>query len=163
MSASRIFGRLEAQSHTEQEEASHGCLREGRRLRAVGALALSGEVGQPVRTTLGITSLGIPSLPLHLHRVAADSAMDLAGLLLDEEGTFSLADFQDFTVRAQPACSLLLAVVTPQRSPPYPSGMGTLFLVMPWIGRLLRAMPTRRPMLLGPEGKASGYKGTASD
>lgn len=95
--------------------------------------------------------------------MAADSAMDLAGLLLDEEGTFSLTDFQDFSVRTQSACSLFLAVVTPQHSPPDPSGMGALLLVMPWIGRLLRAMPTRRPMLLGPEGKASGYKGSASD
>lgn len=31
--------------------------------------------------------------------------MDLAGLLLDEEGTFSLAGFQDFTVSARPAPS----------------------------------------------------------
>lgn len=31
--------------------------------------------------------------------------MDLAGLLLDEEGTFSLTGFQDFTVRARPAPS----------------------------------------------------------
>lgn len=30
--------------------------------------------------------------------------MDLAGLLLDEEGTFSLTGFQDFTVRALSAC-----------------------------------------------------------
>lgn len=108
-------------------------------------------------------SLTIPSLPFHLRRVAADSAMDLAGLLLDEEGTFSLSDFQDFTVRAQSAYSLLLVVVTPQRSPPDPSGMGAFLLAMPWIGRLLRAMPTWRPMPLGPEGKASGYKGTACD
>lgn len=65
--------------------------------------------------------------------------MDLAGLLLDEEGTFSLTDFQDFTVRAQSACSLLLGVVTPRRSPPDPSGMGALLLAMPWIELLLRA------------------------
>lgn len=32
--------------------------------------------------------------------------MDLAGLLLDEEGTFSLTGFQDFSVRARPAPSL---------------------------------------------------------
>lgn len=32
--------------------------------------------------------------------------MDLAGLLLDEEGTFSLTGFQDFTVSARPVPSL---------------------------------------------------------
>ncbi|XP_011918248.1 PREDICTED: protein CNPPD1 isoform X3 [Cercocebus atys] len=32
-----------------------------------------------------------------MHRAATGGAMDLAGLLLDEEGTFSLAGFQDFT------------------------------------------------------------------
>lgn len=32
--------------------------------------------------------------------------MDLAGLLLDEEGTFSLTGFQDFTVSTRPASSL---------------------------------------------------------
>lgn len=47
-------------------------------------------------TALG--SLTIPSLSLHLRRVAADSAMDLTGLLLDEEGAFSLTGFQDFMV-----------------------------------------------------------------
>lgn len=31
--------------------------------------------------------------------------MDLAGLLLDEEGTFSLTGFQDFSVSALPASS----------------------------------------------------------
>lgn len=31
--------------------------------------------------------------------------MDLAGLLLDEEGTFSLTGFQDFSVSALPAAS----------------------------------------------------------
>ena len=31
--------------------------------------------------------------------------MDLAGLLLDEEGTFSLTGFQDFTVSVRPAPS----------------------------------------------------------
>lgn len=51
-------------------------------------------------------SLTIPSVPLHLRRVAADSAMDLTGFLLDEEGTFSLTGFQDFTVRAQSTSSL---------------------------------------------------------
>lgn len=34
--------------------------------------------------------------------------MDLAGLLLDEEGTFSLTGFQDFTVRATVRLSLAL-------------------------------------------------------
>nr|BAE91251.1 unnamed protein product [Macaca fascicularis] len=32
-----------------------------------------------------------------MHRAATGGAMDLTGLLLDEEGTFSLAGFQDFT------------------------------------------------------------------
>lgn len=32
--------------------------------------------------------------------------MDLAGLLLDEEGTFSLTGFQDFTVSTRPPASL---------------------------------------------------------
>lgn len=45
--------------------------------------------------------LTTPSLNLHLRRTVAGGAMDLAGLL-DEEGTFSLTGFQDFTVSAQP-------------------------------------------------------------
>lgn len=44
-------------------------------------------------------------LPAHLRRAAAGGAMDLAGLLLDEEGTFSLTGFQDFSVSALPAAS----------------------------------------------------------
>lgn len=90
-------------------------------------------------------------------------AMDLAGLLLDEEGTFSLSGFQDFTVRAQSSCSLPLGVGTPGRSPPDPSGMGTLTCyALFWA--TVESMPTWKPMPPGPEGKASGYKrGTASD
>ena len=67
-------------------------------------MALSGEVGQRVSTALG--SLTIPSLSLHLRRVAPDSAMDLTGLLLDKEGAFSLTGFQDFMVRGPPVLCL---------------------------------------------------------
>lgn len=60
-------------------------------------------MGQRERTALSATYYSFPPPPLH--RGAADGgAMDLAGLLLDEEGTFSLTGFQDFTVRAQSAC-----------------------------------------------------------
>lgn len=162
MSAARVIGRQEAQSHAEQEEASHGRLREGRRLRAVGRWPFRERWANGRGRLWG--SLTIPSLSLHLRRVAADIAMDLAGLLLDEEGTFSLTGFQDFMVRAQSACFQPLGVRTPRRSPPDQSGIGALFLALPWIGRLLRAMPTRKPLPLGPEGKASGFKrGNASD
>lgn len=96
MSAARVIGRQEAQSHAEQEEASHGRLREGRRLRAVGRWPFRERWANGRGRLWG--SLTIPSLSLHLRRVAADIAMDLAGLLLDEEGTFSLTGFQDFMV-----------------------------------------------------------------
>lgn len=49
--------------------------------------------------------------------------MDLAGLLLDEEGTFSLTGFQDFTVSTRPAASQRLEPrprALPPRPPPEP-------------------------------------------
>lgn len=82
--------------------------------------------------------------------------MDLAGLLLDEEGTFSLTGFQDFTVRA--TVRLSLAPPPPQagsrdsgRYPLEPRGRGALLFAIPGFGWLLRAMPTRGPGHLGLE------------
>lgn len=71
--------------------------------------------------------------------MAADGAMDLAGLLLDEEGTFSLTGFQDFTVRAQSASPPPLEAGSRNSGafPLDPSGMGDLLLTVPQIGRLL--------------------------
>ena len=52
--------------------------------------------------------------------------MDLAGLLLDEVGTFSLTGFQDFTVSTRPAASLASQRLEPRpralppRPPPEP-------------------------------------------
>lgn len=62
------------------------------------------------------------SPPFHLHRAAAGGAMDLAGLLLDEEGTFSLTGFQDFSVsgRLAPPRPPLTGSRDPGRSPPGP-------------------------------------------
>lgn len=57
--------------------------------------------------------------------------MDLTGLLLDEEGTFSLTGFQDFTVSMRPV-------------PSKPLGCGAL----DW-----EAVPTPGPGRLGPEGE----------
>lgn len=56
--------------------------------------------GGPRRLRVQLTTR---SLPFPLRRAAAVGAMDLAGLLLDEEGTFSLTGFQDFSVSVQPS------------------------------------------------------------
>lgn len=74
-------------------------------------------------------------LRIHLRRAAAaGGAMDLTGLLLDEEGTFSLTGFQDFSVSTLP---------TPAPASPHwepgsrahlsgPSGPGSSPDSLPW-------------------------------
>jgi hypothetical protein len=116
------------------------------------------QVDEPVRTAAGRLQL-LP--PFHRSRATAGRAMDLAGLLLDEEGTFSLTGFQDFTVSAQPA--------------PFPSlqtsGAGTLGAPLPArADRELACLPCRglggsrrssayaRPWPFGPGGRAAGYR-----
>uniref|UniRef100_A0A2K5ZFA8 Protein CNPPD1 n=2 Tax=Cercopithecinae TaxID=9528 RepID=A0A2K5ZFA8_MANLE len=54
-----------------------------------------GQVDRRAKTAPRAPYNSFPSV--HLRRAATGGAMDLAGLLLDEEGTFSLAGFQDFT------------------------------------------------------------------
>lgn len=69
---------------------------------------------------------------VHLRRAATGGAMDLTGLLLDEEGTFSLAGFQDFTVSGRPAPSPAF-----RRAPPGPSGAASSPDCCAGIGRQL--------------------------
>lgn len=79
--------------------------------------------------------------------------MDLAGLLLDEEGAFSLTGFQDFSVSALPA--------SPPASPhrgPGPSGATSAPDSPPgrWEAAALAVLT--RPGWLGPGERASGYR-----
>lgn len=60
-----------------------------------------------------VPRLPYPSFPSTFRRAASGGAMDLAGLLLDEEGTFSLTGFQDFSVRARPASSPAFLCLSP--------------------------------------------------
>lgn len=100
-----------------------------------------------------------PRVPFHVRRAASGGAMDLAGLLLDEEGTFSVTGFQDFTVRGRPAPSAACRYLSsdPGRSPGYPCGAAT----SPdrWVrkpGGSRSSLAYSRPGLLGPRGRARG-------
>lgn len=100
-----------------------------------------------------------PHVPFHVRRAASGGAMDLAGLLLDEEGTFSLTGFQDFTVRGRPAPSAACRCLSsdPGRFPGYPSGAAT----SPdgWVrkpGGSRSSLAYSRPRPLGPRGRAAG-------
>lgn len=88
--------------------------------------------------------------------------MDLAGLLLDEEGTFSLSGFQDFTVSAQPAPFTSLSA---QRLLCWalPSGLqwtesSPAFRARDWAAAA-GVVCTRGSGLLGPEAEPRGKKG----
>ncbi|XP_045875443.1 protein CNPPD1 isoform X2 [Meles meles] len=61
------------------------------------ALAKGGGLGWGGRRAGEGSAAPSPHVPFHVRRAASGGAMDLAGLLLDEEGTFSLTGFQDFT------------------------------------------------------------------
>lgn len=164
MSAARIVGRREAQSRAEQEEASCGCRQQGRRLREPGRRpSRERRAGGPTGEDGSVRHLRFLFSPFHLHRVAADGTMDLAGLLLDEEGTFSLTGFQDFTVRATVRLSL---------APPSPPGWESGFGVLPsgperkgsslichsqdWVA--VESNAYSRPGPLGPRGKPLGCR-----
>lgn len=85
--------------------------------------------------------------------------MDLAGLLLDEEGTFSLTGFQDFTVRARPAPSAASRCLSPDpgRSPGHPSGaVSSPDGSVRKPGGNRSSLAYSRPRLLGPRGRAAG-------
>lgn len=79
--------------------------------------------------------------------------MDLAGLLLDEEGTFSLTGFQDFSVRALPGPSPASPHLEPgpRALPSGPSGATSSPDSQPgsWEAAA-RAVPPGGPGCLGP-------------